>query len=108
MDVFCLVPNKNEGFSNAILEAMAMARPVIATDVGGNAEAVVHGQTGLIIPPDNSDALAEAILDLYNNPDKRLQMGQNSRERAVNVFSLEHMIKEHEKFYESLIHNQRN
>jgi len=107
MDVFCLVPNKNEGFSNAILEAMAMARPVIATDVGGNAEAVVHGETGIIIPPDDSDSLAEAIMDLYRNPEKRLQMAQKARERAVNVFSLERMIKEHENFYLSLINEPK-
>ena len=102
MDVFCLVPNKNEGFSNAILEAMAAGRPVIASDVGGNAEAVVHNETGIIIPPDDPAALSRAILELYNNPEKRLQMGQKARERAAESFSIEKMIREHESFYETL------
>lgn len=102
MDVFCLVPNKNEGFSNAILEAMAAGRPVIASDVGGNAEAVVHNETGIIIPPDDPDRLSQAILELYNNSEKRLRMGQRARERAADSFSLEKMIKEHERFYEAV------
>ncbi len=102
MDVFCLVPNKNEGFSNAILEAMAAGRPVIASDVGGNAEAVVHNEIGIIIPPDDPASLSRAILELYNNPERRLEMGQRARERAANSFSLGKMIKEHERFYEEV------
>ena len=102
MDVFCLVPNKNEGFSNAILEAMAAGRPVIASDVGGNAEAVIHNETGIIIPPDDPDRLSQAILELYNNPEKRRHMGFKARERAADSFSLEKMIKEHERFYEAV------
>ncbi|MEC4685155.1 MAG: glycosyltransferase [Nitrospirota bacterium] len=102
MDVFCLVPNKNEGFSNAILEAMSAGRPVIASDVGGNAEAVIHNETGIIIPPDDSDRLSQAILELYNNPERRVRMGVKARERAASTFSLEKMIKEHERFYEEV------
>jgi len=102
MDVFCLVPNRNEGFSNAILEAMAMGRPIIATDIGGNAEAVVDNETGFIIPPDNSDELASRIMLLYENAAKRREMGEKARQRAIEVFSLEAMIKRHEDLYEEL------
>lgn len=103
MDVFCYVPNKNEGFSNAILEAMAMGKPVIATDVGGNAEAVVHNETGLIIPPDDSGSLVEAIFKLYRNPELRLEMGRKARRRVEEEFPLEKMIREHERLYEELV-----
>jgi glycosyltransferase involved in cell wall biosynthesis len=100
MDVFALVPNRNEGFSNAILEAMASGRPVIASDVGGNAEAVVHNTTGIIIAPDDSQGLAEAIIRLHREPGLRLDMGRKSRKRAGDAFSLEKMIENHEDLYE--------
>jgi len=99
MDVFCLVPNKNEGFSNSILEAMAMGRPIIATNVGGNAEAVVDGETGFIIPPNDSKALAELILKLYVETGMRLNMGKKARKRAEEVFPLKLMVKKHEDLY---------
>jgi L-malate glycosyltransferase len=102
MDVFCLVPNKNEGFSNSILEAMAMGRPIIATNVGGNAEAVVNGETGFIIPPNNSEMLAELILKLYTDSDMRLKMGKKARKRAEEVFPLKLMVKKHEDLYEEV------
>ncbi len=102
MDVFCLVPNKNEGFSNSILEAMAMGKPVIATNVGGNAEAVVHGETGFIIPPNDPQALAKLILKLYTDRETRLKMGKKARERAEEVFPLKLMVKKHEDLYEEV------
>lgn len=103
MDVFCLVPNSNEGFSNSILEAMAVGRPVIATDVGGNAEAVLHNETGFVIPPDDSELLAESILTLYSDKELRLNMGERARKRAEEVFPLEFMIRRHEDLYEDVL-----
>ncbi|MBI5055385.1 MAG: glycosyltransferase [Nitrospirae bacterium] len=103
MDVFCLVPNSNEGFSNAILEAMALGKPVIATDVGGNAEAVIHNETGFIIPPDDPQCLADAILKLYYNPGLREAMGKAARNRTEETFSVEMMIKNHEKLYKEVL-----
>lgn len=102
MDLLCLVPNKNEGFSNAILEAMAMQKPVIATDVGGNAEAVEDGQTGILIPPNDSKRLVEAILKLYTDIDLRTQMGDKGRRRIENNFSLQHMIMSMEDLYSQI------
>jgi len=103
MDVFCLVPNKREGFSNAILEAMATGRPVIATDVGGNAEAVVNGETGIIIPPNDAVKLSEAIVYLYNNPPIVARMGKNGRQRVKQLYSLERMVSNHEILYSQMI-----
>ena len=87
-DVF-LLPSRQEGFSNAILEAMACSLPVIATDVGGNAEAIVHKQGGLIVEPRNPEAIAAAIIELAGNRDALPVMGRFNRERAVERFSLE-------------------
>ena len=87
-DIF-LLPSRQEGFSNAILEAMASGLPVIATDVGGNAEAIEHGRGGLIVPSHDSGALANAILELNRRRDELQDMGRFNRERVVERFSLE-------------------
>lgn len=107
-DVACLTPIKNEGFSNAILEEMAAGKPVVATDVGGNAEAVVHGETGYIIPPNDVDALVQAILNLYHNPVLRMGMGQKGRERVETYFTLEKMVHSIENYYLKILKELRN
>lgn len=107
MDVICLVPNKNEGFSNAILEAMATGKPVIATDVGGNSEAIIDGKTGIIIPPDDSESLAKAILKLYSNPAMRINMGIQGRKRIEEEFTIEKMISKMEGIYMELANGGR-
>lgn len=103
MDIACLVPGSNEGFSNAILEKMAMGKPLIVTSVGGNAEAVVNGENGIVIPPFDHKRLAEAIIYLYRNPAIREKMGKKSRERVEKLFTIENMIKKHESLYEEVI-----
>jgi L-malate glycosyltransferase len=87
-DVF-LLPSRQEGFSNAILEAMAAALPVIASDVGGNAEAIVQDRGGLIVAPEQADALAAAITKLAGARDELPGMGRFNRERVAERFSLE-------------------
>lgn len=99
MDVVCLVPNQNEGFSNAILEAMTLKKPIIATHVGGNAEAIEDGETGIMIPPDNSQMLTDAILKLYKDVDLRKRMGERGRERIEKHFVLEDMLGKMERLY---------
>lgn len=103
MDVACLVPGQNEGFSNSIIEKMAMGLPLIVTDVGGNREAVFDGHNGLVIPPRDVSALSHAILDLYLNPDKRRAMGHQSRQRVKEYFTIDKIVKQHENLYESLL-----
>ena len=103
MDVACLIPGSNEGLSNAVLEKMAMGRPLVVTDVGGNAELVVPGENGIVIPPLDAPALTRAFEELYHDPDRRREMGRNSRRRAETCFSLRAMIENHERFYEDLV-----
>jgi glycosyltransferase involved in cell wall biosynthesis len=102
MDIACLV-SESEGFSNAVLEKMATGLPMIVTDVGGNAEAVINGYNGVVIPPGNVDALAEAIRDLVDHPSKREEMGRRSRQRVEEVFSVRKMVRSHETYYENLM-----
>jgi L-malate glycosyltransferase len=89
----------SEGFSNALLEYMLKGCACVATDVGGNREALVNGQTGLLVPPDNVIALAEALVNLVINTEKRREMSRKAREYAEVEFSWEKCVTEHESVY---------
>lgn len=104
-DIFVL-PSRSEGFSNAILEAMAASLPVIATNVGGNAEAVGDGQTGLIVPAEDPTALADAILRMLSHPVTMRRMGQSGRQRAQEVFTSVAMIRQFEMLYRHLLRRE--
>jgi len=100
-DIFCL-PSLTEGFSNAILEAMAGGKPVVATDVGGNPEAIENGVHGFLVPPRSADDLAEMIRVLAADPALRIRMGEAGRQRILEKFTLRKMITGYEEFYGSL------
>ena len=85
MDVFCL-PSHREGMPRTIIEAMMMAKPVVATDIRGAREEVISGVTGLLIPTRSSTRLAEAIGELLGNPVMAAKMGNNGRMRALNYY----------------------
>jgi glycosyltransferase involved in cell wall biosynthesis len=93
-------PSLEEGFSNAILEAMAAGRPVIATAVGGNPEAVDDGRTGILVPPRNPERLAAAILGLAAEPDRAHAMGEAGRAKVMRCFSLDQMVSAYQDCYE--------
>jgi glycosyltransferase involved in cell wall biosynthesis len=101
-DVFVL-PSRSEGFSNAILEAMACSLPVIATDVGGNAEAVLDGVNGYIVPPEDPVALAQRIGQLVGDPEVARRMGAAGRVRAEEKFSTAAMMEQVTSAYQRLI-----
>ena len=101
-DLFVL-PSLWEGMSNAILEAMAAARPVVATAVDGNVEQVSEGETGLLVPPADAPALAGAILRLARDPVSAERMGRAGRRRAEELFSLERMTSAYLDFYAELL-----
>ncbi|GAK51913.1 glycosyl transferase, group 1 [Candidatus Moduliflexus flocculans] len=92
-----------EGFSNAILEAMAAGKPVVATSVGGNPEAVIDGETGRIVPAGDAHALAAALLELLHHPNQRIKYGQNARKRIEEHFLMESMIHRIENVYDHLL-----
>jgi glycosyltransferase involved in cell wall biosynthesis len=82
LDIFTLPTFFGEGLPRSILEAMAMSLPVVTTDIRGCREAVIHGKTGLIVPPKDSDRLAEALQTLLAEPALRRAYGQASRQRV--------------------------
>jgi len=96
-----VMPSRQEGFSLAILEGMAAALPVVATDVGGNAEAIVDGEGGFIVEPANPEALATAIKALVDDPSLRASMGRFNRMRAQEKFSLEASARDLASWYRS-------
>jgi len=95
-------PSHEEGFSNAILEAMAAGRPVVATAVGGNVEAIEDRRTGLLVPPRDPQALAAAILTLAAQPDRARQMGEAAQTRVRRCFSVTGMVRNYEAVYERI------
>jgi glycosyltransferase involved in cell wall biosynthesis len=90
-DVLAL-PSQTEGFPYAVLEASAAARPSVATDVLGNRDAIEHGRGGLLIPVDDSRALAEALVRLRREPELRLRMGRAARETVERKYAREKVL----------------
>jgi glycosyltransferase involved in cell wall biosynthesis len=102
MDVVA-VPSLTEGFSNVIIEAGAAGRPVVATRVGGNPEAIVDGETGLLVPPRDPDALASALIALLGDRERRERLGRSARSRVAQAYSVEKMVEGYDRLYASLV-----
>jgi len=94
------MPSLSEGICNTILEAMASSLPVVATAVGGNADLVVHGQTGKIVQPGDSQAMAYKLVQLAFNPERARLMGQAGRQRVVSNFSMHAMVSKYQLMYD--------
>jgi glycosyltransferase involved in cell wall biosynthesis len=98
LDVFVL-PSHAEGMSNALLEAMALGRPVVATAVGGNPDVVRDGATGLLVPPRQPRALAAALAELLVEPARAAALGTAARCWVRQEASLERMLRRYEALY---------
>jgi glycosyltransferase involved in cell wall biosynthesis len=85
-DILCL-PSHREGFGTVVIEAAAMGVPTVGTNIYGLSDAVVHGETGLLVPPRDASALASALLLLINDKELRLRMGLAAKMRTENIFS---------------------
>ena len=101
-DLFVL-SSHDEGMSNAILEAMAMQRPVVATDVGGTNEVVQDGRTGVLVPAKDPAALAQGILRVLRAPQEGAAMGERGRAIAIERFSARAMVRQMEQLYVQLL-----
>ncbi len=97
-DVFVL-PSRSEASPNSVIEAMAAGLPVVASNVGGIPELVTEGQTGRLVPPGNPEALASALLDLLDHPDRAAEFGRNGRERIERTYSFDRMVEQFESLY---------
>lgn len=98
-----VLTSDTEGCSNFLLEAMALGKPIVATDAGGNRELVYNGANGVLVPPRDAEALADAIINLLNNPALAQSMGQAGKERVTTQFSLENMVSQYESLYEDIL-----
>jgi len=101
-DIF-LVPSESEGCSNALLEAMAMGIPPIATAVEGNLEVIEDGISGYLVKPKDPSAIADKISELLNSPEKMEKIGIEARKRIVERFTLKAMARNYIELYEKLI-----
>ncbi len=99
-------PVSAEGLGVAALKAAAAGVAVVGCDAGGMRESVVHGETGLLVPPEDSDALREAIARLIDNDEQRQDFANMGRERMKNEFSIATMADRHIDLYESLLAEQ--
>ncbi|OMH25666.1 glycosyltransferase family 4 protein [Motiliproteus sp. MSK22-1] len=98
-DIF-VQPSLEEAFGLVFIEAGAMAKPVVATQVGGIVDIIDNGKTGILIPPSNAEALANALRELIASPNLRKQMGNEGYERVSKKFSLDHMINSYIEIFE--------
>lgn len=101
-DVFVL-PSVNEPFGRAIIEAMAVGCPVVATDSGGVPEVVQDGETGMLVPPGEPEALAQAIETLLADPGKAEQMGRAGLSRAREKFNADRVARQVQQLYERVL-----
>jgi L-malate glycosyltransferase len=105
-DVF-VMPSRREGLGVACLEAMAAERPVIASRVGGLGEAVVHERTGLLVPPEDPEALAEALARVIADPALRVRLGAAGPDRVAEGFLPEQMVTAYQALYLEVLGERR-
>ena len=98
-----VAPSLLEGFPMITLEAMAMAKPIIATNIDGITEQITDGVNGILVPPKDPSALAEAVIRVLNDKELARSMGLAAREKVEQEFSVEKMVEETEKVYLSLL-----
>jgi glycosyltransferase involved in cell wall biosynthesis len=101
-----VLPSASESLSNVIIESMAAGVPVVANRVGGNPELVTE-RTGILVPPDDVDALAAGIERLLSDAGLRVQLGRNARQFATSHFTNEQMRTRHEELYRELLEKKR-
>ena len=102
MDIFVL-PSEKEGLPRVILEAMLMAKPVVACDVTGPSELVVDGETGFLVPVKNPQMLSSALLNFIASNSMIKQMGEKGRVRVLEKFSIDSYVRGVNKIFEEVL-----
>jgi L-malate glycosyltransferase len=97
-----LLVSHTEGFSNSLIEGMAMGLPMIATGVGGNIDAIEHDANGILVPPSAPEALSDAILGLALNPQRARALGDAAHAAARERYSLETCVDRYERLWRGL------
>jgi glycosyltransferase involved in cell wall biosynthesis len=106
-DVSVLPTLRREGLPRSVIEAMAYAVAPIVTDAGGSPELVEHGDSGIVVPPGDRQALGDAILRLYEEPGLRNRMGQRARERIATHFHVDATVSSTLALYRELVRDSR-
>lgn len=106
MDVFVMT-SLNEGMGRVLLEAGAAGTPAVAPAVGGIPDVIDDGETGLLTPPRDAQAVAEAVIGLARDPARRRWMGEMARAKVVPAYGLERMVAQIEALYETLIQEKQ-
>jgi glycosyltransferase involved in cell wall biosynthesis len=96
-------PSLTEAGPRVPIEAMAMERPIIVSDIGGNSEEVINGQTGLVVPVGDIHAFAKAIMRILSNARLAMQIGKAGRKRVMEMFSKDRHVQEISRLYEQLV-----
>jgi len=99
----CVIPSLREGFPMVTLEAMAMARPIVATRIDGVTEQMTDGREGFLVPPEDPTALARAVSTVLLDRSLAQEMGRQARLTVERKFPVERMVAETERVYQSLI-----
>ena len=99
IDIFTLLSTAHEGISQASLQAAYLQKPLITTSIGGLPEVCLSGQTGIVVPPFSSDKVAEAVLRLAEDPQRRSQWGRQAKELVMERFTFEHTLHSMESIY---------
>ncbi len=105
VDVF-VHPSRTEGQPLAVLEAMAAAKPIVASDIPALSETLAGGETGRLVPPDDEDALAEAMLEVASDPEAAREMGERAQRRAEENYSLDKTVGEYASLYRRLLQRE--
>jgi glycosyltransferase involved in cell wall biosynthesis len=99
-----VVPSRwQEAFASVAIQAAQVARPTIVTDRGGMAEAVLDGETGLVVPSDDVEAVAGSVIRLLGDPSLAMELGRRARERARTLFSWDRYLDDFDALYARLV-----
>jgi glycosyltransferase involved in cell wall biosynthesis len=102
-DIFVLPSLRKEGFPMTIVEAMFSGLPSVVTDIGGNSDAVVNGETGYLVDPGDEQELTSKLIELMDSPEKRQVFGKNARNRAHNEFTIDRMVDKYEQVFKEIL-----
>ncbi len=104
----CVIPSRWENFPNVCLEAMAAGRGVVGSWAGGMAEMLAANQAGCLVPPQAPDAIAAAVIELLDHPERRMQLGQAARDRVLSTYNLDQIGALQEESYLRAIAHRRS
>ena len=106
-DVAISVSIFGEATQKAMIEAMYLGRPVLMTDISGNRNMAEDGKSGYIVPPRDTEAIANALMKFWKDPGKRLEMGKEARKRIAEILSIDRSVADYKAFYERITAEHR-